>query len=142
MPPKPLPLCAHCHRRPVKKVDKRYCSVACGHASLKVVRARCAAPGCQNRVKQKHSTFCSKRCAWLYRRGYEHAAKGRVKALAVNRAAYTKRLRARLMGMTTAGQVWRAAYKVGYTACWQAWLRKLKRGDVIRRVDRRDREVA
>ncbi len=137
----PLPLCAHCHLTPVKARHHRYCSLACGHAVLKVVRARCAAPGCPERVRQKHSQFCSKRCAWLCRRGYEAAAKGRVKALATNRAKYAKRLREKLAGMRTAGEIWRAAYHAGYTACYLRWLRKIRNGEVVQHY-RRDRDVA
>ena len=70
----------------------------------------------------------------------------RRKAEAVRRARYARRLRARLAGLTTVGQIWRAAYLRGYQAAYQGFLNKVKRGEVIvvkeRRVRQRDWEAA
>ena len=70
------------------------------------------------------------------------SAKGRAKALQVLRQRYVARLRAKLQGMTSAAQVWHAAYKAGYQACYQGYLRKVRRGDIQVLRERRDREVA
>lgn len=69
-------------------------------------------------------------------------AKGRAKALVVLRQRYVARLRAKLQGMTTAAQIWQAAYKAGYQACYQGYLRKIRKGDIQVLRERRDREVA
>lgn len=126
---KPRSLCAHCKRNRVQRAH-RYCSLACGHAPLKVQRRWCAAK-CGARVKANKSRFCSRSCAWLARGGRAAAAKGRQKALEVLRQQYVARLRERLKSMTSIGQVWQLAYRRGYTACWQTWKRKIERGEVI-----------
>ena len=55
----------------------------------------------------------------------------RAKADAVRRARYAKRLRERLQGMKTIGEVWRAAYLAGHHACYARWLYRVRRGDVV-----------
>ena len=61
---------------------------------------------------------------------HQHLARIRVKAEARRRERYIARLKARLAGMKTPGQIWRAAYFAGYRACHQSWLNKIRRGDV------------
>lgn len=114
-----------------------------GHSTPpKRLKPRCAAPNCPHRVKQWHNKHCSKRCAWLVRKGWEMGARGRAKALLVNRQKYAARLRERLRGMTTVAQIWKAAYLAGYRSGYATWLRKVQRGEVINLRERRDREVA
>lgn len=102
-----------------------------------MLRKRCAAQGCPERVKQAHNRYCSKRCAWLARRGWEMGARGRQKALAVNRARFIARLKARLGERATASQVWKAGYAAGYRAAYAGYLRKLQRGDLVLVRERR-----
>lgn len=103
---------------------------------------KCAASGCPHRVKMRVNKHCSKRCAWMKRRGWEISEKGRQKALAVNRAKYVARLRERLRGVTNVAQVWQMAYRAGFNAGYQVWLRREKRGEIAILRARRDREVA
>ena len=136
--------CKQCGRERVYPSPSKaniFCSSACSHASRKKPRPKCRAEGCPHRV-QRSRTFCSRRCAWLARKGWEIGAKGRAKALLVLRQRYVARLRAKLQGMTTAAQVWRAAYVAGYQACYQGYLRKVRKGDIQVLRERRDREVA
>lgn len=107
---------------------------------VKRIRPKCKAQGCPHRVRQLHNKFCSKRCAWLTRKGWEIAAKGRVQANIVRKRNYTARLRERLKGLTTVGQIWQAAYRAGFRAGYACWLSKVQRGEV--QYTRRDREVA
>ena len=130
------PVCAHCTRRPVKRLAQRYCSLACGHASLKVQRRFCAAK-CGARVKQKKARFCSKSCAWRMRGGRAAAEKGRQQAVLVRRQQYAVRLLERLKGMKSAGEIWQLAYARGYAACYHHWQRKIQRGEVIQVKARR-----
>jgi hypothetical protein len=33
--------------------------------------------------------------------------------------------------MTSAAEIWRTAYAKGFQACYQGWLRKIRRGEVV-----------
>lgn len=134
------PQCRHCHQ-PCPTRKHRYCSVRCVGAARTIIRPRCR---CGVRVLRARQQFCSKYCAWIARNGPAMGAKGRARALAVNRAKYVTRLKAKLAGMTSKGEIWRAAYKCGFTACYVSWLRRVRRGDVtITRVRREwSREAA
>lgn len=55
----------------------------------------------------------------------------RLKANAARRQKYIARLRERLKGMTSPAQIWAAAYRAGFGACYQGWLRKIRKGDVV-----------
>lgn len=136
----PRPACKACGTLcATRKVQ--YCSVECGHRGHRVERPRCQRRGCEARVKTGHGKYCSKVCAWHARKGWELAAKGRVKALAVRRQQYIGRLKAKLKGMTSPAQIWRAAYHAGFNACWQGWLRKIRRGDVVLVKERRRYDI-
>lgn len=125
-----LPICAYCKTQPVTRSDHRYCSIRCGHAHLKARYPACKAK-CGNRVKSRKAIFCSKRCAWLVNIGPEKTRERRERAVAVRRQQYVARLRERLKGMTSPGQIWRTAYQAGFRACYVGWMRKVKRGDVV-----------
>jgi hypothetical protein len=66
----------------------------------------------------------------------------RLKADAARRAQYVQRLRVRLQGLTTPGEIWRAAYLAGHHACYAAFLRRVRRGEILIVKPRRDRQVA
>jgi hypothetical protein len=69
-----------------------------------------------------------------------HLARIRKKAEAVRRERYAQRLRERLKGLETPGQIWRAAYLAGFRACHQGWLNRTRRGEVIVVKERRVRD--
>ena len=69
-----------------------------------------------------------------------HLAKIRPKAEASKRAKYAQRLRDRLKGLRTPGEIWRVAYLRGYQAAYQSYLNKVRRGEVIVTKARRVRD--
>lgn len=68
-----------------------------------------------------------------------HMAAISLKGVAANRQAYAQRLRTRLQGLRTAGEVWRMAYLAGYRAAYASYLAKVRRGEVIAVKERRVR---
>lgn len=89
-----------------------------------------------DRVGQWKNVYCSKRCAWLARGGAARSRESLPKANAVRHARYVARLRQRIAGLTPA-QLWQKAYAAGFNACYQGYLRKVRRGDVIMVKERR-----
>ena len=124
------PLCAFCHVQPVRTRQNIYCSIACAHEVRKVLRPFCQC-GCGKRLTGQQKKYRNKQHAWKARGGIQIAAEGRQKALAVNRAKYAARLREKLLGLDKKSAIWNAAYRRGYGACYQSFLRQIRRGDII-----------
>lgn len=135
----PGPLCVHCKTTRVKTYGARFCSPKCSNARFRRLKPKCQAPGCPERVHQRHNRFCSKRCAWLVRKGWEAGRKGLAAARVTLRRQYIARLRETLKGCTSVAEIWKLAYARGYQACYQQQLRKIRRGELVQVKERKVR---
>lgn len=132
-------LCLTCKTNRVKTRGSRFCSPKCSNVRFRRLKPKCQADGCPNRVHQRHNKYCSKRCAWLARKGWEAGRKGLAAAKVKLRQQYIARLRETLKGCSSVAEMWKLAYARGYQACYQAQLRKIRRGELVlvkeRKVD-------
>lgn len=98
---------------------------------------RCAS--CPKPVASRQARRCPD-CALLERR--KVLAANRHRALAAQREQYKQRLKIRLQTTVKAGDLYRTAYQRGYQACYQWYLRAVRRGDILVLKERRIKEVA
>ena len=135
----PGPLCRQCKVNRVKTHGAVYCSAKCSNVRFRRLKPKCQAEGCPNRVHQRHNRYCSKRCAWLCRKGWEAGRKGLAAARVTLRQQYIARLRETLKAAKSPAEIWRIAYARGYQAAYQRYLRQVRRGEIVVVKERRVR---